>query len=62
MDYTHLGRSGVSVSRLCLGTMNFGAITGEADALEITLDGAALGRLDKIFPGPGGAAPEAYAW
>ncbi len=32
MDYTHLGRSGVSVSRLCLGTMNFGAITGEADA------------------------------
>ena len=32
MDYTHLGRSGVSVSRLCLGTMNFGAITSEADA------------------------------
>ncbi len=27
MDYTHLGRSGVSVSRLCLGTMNFGAST-----------------------------------
>ena len=24
MDYTHLGRSGLSVSRLCLGTMNFG--------------------------------------
>ena len=19
-------------------------------------------RLDKLFPGPGGAAPEAYAW
>ena len=35
MDYTHLGRSGVSVSRLCLGTMNFGAITGEADARTI---------------------------
>jgi NDP-hexose 2,3-enoyl reductase len=32
MDYTHLGRSGVSVSRLCLGTMNFGAITSESDA------------------------------
>jgi aryl-alcohol dehydrogenase-like predicted oxidoreductase len=28
MDYTHLGRTGLSVSRLCLGTMNFG---GEAD-------------------------------
>ena len=24
MDHTHLGRSGLSVSRLCLGTMNFG--------------------------------------
>ena len=27
MDYTHLGRSGVSVSRLGLGTMNFGSFT-----------------------------------
>ena len=35
MEYTHLGRSGVAVSRLCLGTMNFGAITGEADAQPI---------------------------
>jgi aryl-alcohol dehydrogenase-like predicted oxidoreductase len=32
MDYTHLGRSGVQVSRLCLGTMNFGPQTTEADA------------------------------
>jgi aryl-alcohol dehydrogenase-like predicted oxidoreductase len=29
MDYTHLGRSGLSVSRLCLGTMNFGPWTDE---------------------------------
>src|SRR6202171_366202 len=29
MDYTHLGRSGLSVSRLCLGTMNFGPETDE---------------------------------
>lgn len=35
MEYTHLGRSGVSVSRLCLGTMNFGSVTGEADARQI---------------------------
>ena len=35
MEYTHLGRSGVAVSRLCLGTMNFGAITSEADAQPI---------------------------
>jgi aryl-alcohol dehydrogenase-like predicted oxidoreductase len=32
MDYTHLGRSGLSVSRLCLGTMNFGPLTSEADS------------------------------
>jgi NDP-hexose C3-ketoreductase / dTDP-4-oxo-2-deoxy-alpha-D-pentos-2-ene 2,3-reductase len=32
MDYTHLGRSGVSVSRICLGTMNFGSYTEPADA------------------------------
>ncbi|HWG61574.1 MAG TPA: aldo/keto reductase [Streptosporangiaceae bacterium] len=35
MEYTHLGRSGLSVSRLCLGTMNFGAYTSEADAQTI---------------------------
>jgi NDP-hexose C3-ketoreductase / dTDP-4-oxo-2-deoxy-alpha-D-pentos-2-ene 2,3-reductase len=32
MEYTHLGRSGLSVSRLVLGTMNFGPVTEEADA------------------------------
>jgi NDP-hexose 2,3-enoyl reductase len=32
MEYTHLGRSGLSVSRLCLGTMNFGPETDEADS------------------------------
>ncbi|RME64496.1 MAG: aldo/keto reductase [Caldilineae bacterium] len=31
-------------------------------ALEIDLDEAALQRLDEIWPGPGGEAPEAYAW
>jgi aryl-alcohol dehydrogenase-like predicted oxidoreductase len=35
MEYTHLGRSGLSVSRLCLGTMNFGWKTEEADGHEI---------------------------
>ena len=32
MEYTHLGRSGLSVSRLCLGTMNFGPLTAPEDA------------------------------
>src|SRR3954451_24438302 len=35
MEYTHLGRSGLSVSRICLGTMNFGWKTEEADAHDI---------------------------
>jgi aryl-alcohol dehydrogenase-like predicted oxidoreductase len=35
MEYTHLGRSGVKVSRLCLGTMNFGPLTSEEDAYQI---------------------------
>jgi len=29
MNYTHLGRTGLRVSRLCLGTMNFGPVTEE---------------------------------
>ncbi|MEV0298953.1 aldo/keto reductase [Nocardia sp. NPDC050710] len=32
MEYTHLGRSGLSVSRLVLGTMNFGPETSEGDS------------------------------
>ena len=35
MRYTQLGRSGLKVSRLCLGTMNFGPKTEEADAHSI---------------------------
>ncbi|MEB0307513.1 aldo/keto reductase, partial [Cryobacterium sp. 10I1] len=35
MEYTHLGRSGLSVSRLCLGTMNFGPLTPEPEAHSI---------------------------
>ncbi|HEY5012080.1 MAG TPA: aldo/keto reductase [Acidimicrobiia bacterium] len=31
-------------------------------ATEITLEPDALKELDTIFPGPGGPAPEAYAW
>jgi len=35
MEYAHLGRSGIRVSRLCLGTMNFGPITNESDSFAI---------------------------
>lgn len=35
MQYTNLGRTGLKVSRLCLGTMNFGPQTTEADSYAI---------------------------
>src|SRR6476660_1477989 len=35
MQYVQLGRSGMKVSRLCLGTMNFGPETSEADSFAI---------------------------
>jgi NDP-hexose 2,3-enoyl reductase len=35
MEYTNLGRTGLSVSRLCLGTMNFGPKTTEPDSVTI---------------------------
>jgi len=35
MEHTQLGRTGLRVSRLCLGTMNFGPRTTEAEAFAI---------------------------
>ena len=35
MQYTRLGRTGLKVSRLCLGTMNFGPLTTEPDSFAI---------------------------
>lgn len=35
MEYTNLGRTGMKVSRLCLGTMNFGPSTEEKEAHKI---------------------------
>ena len=111
MQYVPLGRTGAKVSRLALGTMNFGRhtdeatshlmmdaalaadlgvtptalalgwllaqpgvtapvvgprtldqLTGSLPALDVTIDEETGGALDKLFPGPGGAAPDAYTW
>jgi NDP-hexose 2,3-enoyl reductase len=35
MEYTNLGRTGLKVSRLCLGTMNFGPKTTEPDSFAV---------------------------
>jgi aryl-alcohol dehydrogenase-like predicted oxidoreductase len=45
-----------------IGPRTIEQLDGSLRALNIKLDEKALARLDEIFPGPGGAAPEAYAW
>ncbi|MFC6463740.1 aldo/keto reductase [Marinilactibacillus sp. GCM10026970] len=35
MEYNYLGRTGLKVSKICLGTMNFGSHTSEEDAFAI---------------------------
>jgi len=43
MEYTFLGRTGLKVSRLCLGTMNFGPYTTEPDSFDIMNKALELG-------------------
>ncbi|MCB9458581.1 MAG: aldo/keto reductase [Anaerolineaceae bacterium] len=45
-----------------IGPRTLEQLDGSLRALEIKLDADALAKLDEIFPGPGGAAPESYAW
>jgi aryl-alcohol dehydrogenase-like predicted oxidoreductase len=45
MQYTRFGRSGLRVSRLCLGTMTFGLQCDEAQSRAI-MDTAAEGGID----------------
>jgi aryl-alcohol dehydrogenase-like predicted oxidoreductase len=45
-----------------IGPRTIDQLTGSLRALEIKLDKETMDELDKIWPGPGGEAPEAYAW
>jgi aryl-alcohol dehydrogenase-like predicted oxidoreductase len=45
-----------------IGPRTLEQLDGSLRALEIDLNEEQLKRLDELFPGPGGAAPEAYAW
>jgi aryl-alcohol dehydrogenase-like predicted oxidoreductase len=45
-----------------IGPRTMEQLTESVRALELTLDEKTLARLDAIWPGPGGEAPEAYAW
>ncbi len=45
-----------------IGPRTLEQLDGSMHALDMTLSSETLRRLDDIFPGPGGPAPEAYAW
>jgi len=45
-----------------IGPRTMEQLTGPMRAFKIKLNKAALKKLDEIWPGPGGTAPEAYAW
>lgn len=51
-----------SVTAPIIGPRTMEQFTGSLRALDIKLEEKQLKRLDQIWPGPGGAAPEAYAW
>ena len=55
-----LSRPGVTAP--IIGPRTVEQLDGAVGALDVHLEPAALDRLDEIFPGPGGPAPEAYAW
>lgn len=45
-----------------IGPRTMDQLEGSVRALDINLSEEVLGKLNDIWPGPGGAAPEAYAW
>jgi aryl-alcohol dehydrogenase-like predicted oxidoreductase len=45
-----------------VGPRTMAHLDGALAALDVKLDAGAMKKLDEIFPGPGGPAPEAYAW
>ncbi|MGI8701968.1 MAG: aldo/keto reductase [Nocardioidaceae bacterium] len=51
-----------AVTAPIIGPRTVEQLTGSVRATEIALGEDVLARLDTIFPGPGGTAPEAYAW
>jgi aryl-alcohol dehydrogenase-like predicted oxidoreductase len=51
-----------AVTAPIIGPRTMEQLDGSLRALELRLDDKTLARLDEIFPGPGGPAPDAYAW
>jgi aryl-alcohol dehydrogenase-like predicted oxidoreductase len=45
-----------------IGPRTVEQLTGSLRAFEISLSNETMKKLDEIWPGPGGEAPNAYAW
>ncbi len=54
--------SNKTITSPIIGPRTVEQLDGSLRALEISLSGEAMKKLDEIFPGPGGAGPEAWAW
>ncbi|HXQ11966.1 MAG TPA: aldo/keto reductase [Caulobacteraceae bacterium] len=50
------------VTAAVIGPRTMAQLESSLAALDIELSDETLKRLDELFPGPGGPAPEAYAW
>jgi aryl-alcohol dehydrogenase-like predicted oxidoreductase len=51
-----------AVTSPIIGPRTLDQLNGTTRALKLSLSSETLKRLDEMFPGPGGPAPEAYAW
>jgi aryl-alcohol dehydrogenase-like predicted oxidoreductase len=51
-----------AVTAPIIGPATVEHLDGSYKALDLTLSSDVMKKLDEIFPGPGGPAPEAYAW
>jgi aryl-alcohol dehydrogenase-like predicted oxidoreductase len=51
-----------AVTAPIIGPRTIGQLESSLRALELEFDSDQLAQLDEIWPGPGGEAPEAYAW
>ena len=51
-----------AVTSPIIGPRTLEQLDGTMRVMNLTLGADTLKRLDDLFPGPGGPAPEAYAW
>jgi aryl-alcohol dehydrogenase-like predicted oxidoreductase len=50
------------ISSVIIGPRTVQQVQGMIEAIQTELDEEEILELEKIWPGPGGEAPEAYAW